>query len=211
MTVKVLPRPISSASNTPGRSTSNTQRRTINQIAHIWCARKATDGNGSKRYFVPRIWSARASGREVAPSRATASSKHSCSKELLRVVRRASSRAGGLLLKLISLANLEFPLRTFVSSIWRMTAATSSIGCRRSEATSSTDGSGSGVVGDNSTTNLLLPDYEGACCFQMSILPVIQGALGEHTRLATTGLSPFRAASKSQIFCPTFLASIYSD
>ena len=208
--MKVLPRPISSTSNTPGRSTSNTQRRTINQIAHIWCARKVTDGNGSKRYFVPRIWSAGASGREVAPCSATASSKHSCLKELLRVVRRASSRGGGLSLKLISLTNLEFPSRTFVSSIWRMTAALSSIGCCRSAITSSTNGSGSGVVDDNSTI-FLLPDFEGDCCFQMSILSVIQGALEEHTHLATTGLSPFRATSKSQIFRPTFLASIYSD
>ena len=183
----------------------------INQIAHIWRARKATDGNGSKRYLVPRISSAGASGREVAPSRATPSFKLSCSKELLRVVRRASSRAGGSSLKLISLVNLEFMLRTFISLIWHMTAATSSIGCQRSAVTSSTDGSGSGVVGDNSTTNLLPPDFDGACCFQMSILPVIHGALGEYTCLVTTGLSPFRAPSKSQIFCPTFLASIYSD
>ena len=170
-----------SASNTPGRSMSNTQRRTIYQIAHIWCARKATNGNGSKRYFVPWIWSAGALGREVARSRATASSKHSCSKELLRVVRRASLRAGGSSLKLISLANLEFLLWTFVSLIWRMTAATSSIGCRRSAATSSTHGSGSGVVGDNLTTKLLLPNFESACCFQMSILPLIQDALGTYT------------------------------
>ena len=113
-------------------------------------------------------------------------------------------------MKLISLANLEFPSRTFFSSIWRMTAATSPIGYRRSAATSSTDSSGSGVVDDNSTI-FLLPDFEGDCCFQMSILPGIQGALVEHTRLATTGFSPFRAASKSQIVRPTFLATIYSN
>ena len=145
----------------------------------------------------------------MAPSRVTASSKHSCSKELFRVVRSASSRGGGSSLKLISLANREFPSRSFVSSIWRMAAATSSIGCCRSAATSSTDGSGSGVVADNSTI-FLLPDFEG-CGIQMSLLPVIQGTLGEHTCLATTGLSPFRAASKSQIFRRTILASIYSD
>ena len=156
-----------------------------------------------------RIWSARVSGREVALSSAIASSKHSCSKELLRVVRRASSRGGGSSLKLISLAILEFPSMTFDSLIWRITAATSSIGCRRRAATSSTDGSGSGVVDDISTI-FLLPDFEADCCFQMSLLPVIQGALVEYTFLATTRLSPFQATSMSQTFRRKFLASIYS-
>ena len=144
--MKVLPRAISYASNTPGRSTSNTQRQTINQIAHIWCVRKVTDGNSCKRYFVPRIWSDGATGRQLAPSSAIVSSKHTYSKELLTVVSSASLRGGDSSLKLISLANLEFPLRIFLSSIWRITVATSSIGCRRRAVTSSTDGSGYRVV-----------------------------------------------------------------
>jgi len=81
--VKVFPRPISSATSTPGISESQTHLLTMNQMSQTWCARNLVPGRRGIGYLWPGTWSSGDWRIGWAFSSLTASSRHSCSNSLL--------------------------------------------------------------------------------------------------------------------------------
>ena len=89
--VKVFPWPISSATNAPGISASQTHLLTMNQISKTWCARNFVPGRPGIEYLWPGTWSSIDWRIGWALSSLTASSRHSCSNLLLIVLRTVFS------------------------------------------------------------------------------------------------------------------------
>ena len=83
--VRVFPCPSSSATSAPGISASQTHLRTMNQMAHTWCARNVGPGRPGIEYLWPGTRSSVVWRIGWASSSRTASSRHSCSYSLLIV------------------------------------------------------------------------------------------------------------------------------
>jgi len=85
--VKVIPRPISSASSAPGTSASQTHHYTMNQMAQTRCARNLVPGRSGIEYSCPGTQSSVDWRIGWAFSSVTSSSRHSGSNVLLIVLR----------------------------------------------------------------------------------------------------------------------------
>ena len=83
--VKVFPRPISSATSTPGKSESQTHLLTMSPMVQTWCARNLVLGRPGTEYLWPRIQLSLDWRIVWVSSSLTASSRHSWSNLLLIV------------------------------------------------------------------------------------------------------------------------------
>jgi len=81
--VKVFPRPISSATDAPGISASQTHLITMNQMAQTWCFKNLVPGRPGIEYMWPGTWSSGDWWIGWTFSSLTSSSRHSCSNSLL--------------------------------------------------------------------------------------------------------------------------------
>jgi len=85
--VKVIPRPISSATSVPDISVSQTHPLTMNHMAQSWCSRKLVPGRPGIEYLWPGTQSSVDWRIGWEFSSLTASSRHSCSNSWLIVLR----------------------------------------------------------------------------------------------------------------------------
>jgi len=85
--MKVIPRPISSATSAPGITASQTHLFTMNQMAQTWCTRNVVPGRPGMEYLWPGTRSSGDWRIGRAFSSLTASSRHWCSNSLLLVLR----------------------------------------------------------------------------------------------------------------------------